>query len=110
MTPSSSEGLISRWIASEPDIDRRASLRTALTPVNQIERVNPDVAVMDIEMPELDGIFRAALVAGQKAQTSSSSWLRTLTRRNAGDQLQGAGAWRLGLYSEARKYPRTGRR
>src|SRR6201992_4271397 len=49
-------GLISRWIASEPDMVVAASLRTGLDAVNQVERINPDVAVLDIEMPELDGI------------------------------------------------------
>src|ERR1700694_1349546 len=49
-------GLISRWIASEPDMVVAASLRTGLDAVNKLDRVNPDVAVLDIEMPELDGI------------------------------------------------------
>src|SRR6201993_2367144 len=49
-------GLISRWISAEPDMLVAASLRTGLEAVNQLERINPDVAVMDIEMPELDGI------------------------------------------------------
>src|ERR1700704_719530 len=49
-------GLISRWIDAEPDMKVAASLRTGLDAVNQLERVNPDVAVLDIEIPELDGI------------------------------------------------------
>src|SRR3954465_7528861 len=49
-------GLISRWIGAEHDMEVAASLRTGLEAVNQIERVNPDVAVLDIEMPELDGL------------------------------------------------------
>ena len=49
-------GMISRWVGSEPDMVVAASLRTGLDAVNQIERINPDVAVLDIEMPELDGI------------------------------------------------------
>src|SRR3954463_3748957 len=49
-------GLISRWVGAEHDMEVAASLRTGLEAVNQIERINPDVAVLDIEMPELDGI------------------------------------------------------
>src|ERR1700709_1524331 len=49
-------GLISRWVEAEPDMVVVASLRTGLDAVNQVERVNPDVAVLDIEMPDLDGI------------------------------------------------------
>src|SRR5437763_1488129 len=36
-------GLISRWIASEPDMVVAASLRTGLDAVNQLERINPDL-------------------------------------------------------------------
>src|SRR3954463_1493589 len=46
-------GLISRWIAAEPDMVVAASLRTGLDAVNQVERIDPDGAVLDIEMPEL---------------------------------------------------------
>src|ERR1700712_5058130 len=49
-------GMISRWIEAEPDMVVAASLRTGLDAVNQIVRVDPDIAVLDIEMPELDGI------------------------------------------------------
>src|SRR6476660_4179583 len=49
-------GLISRWIGAEHDMEVAASLRTGLEAVNQLERVNPDVAVLDIEMRELDGL------------------------------------------------------
>src|SRR3954462_7839926 len=49
-------GMIARWIGAEPDMEVTASLRTGLDAVNQLERFNPDVAVLDIEMPELDGI------------------------------------------------------
>src|SRR6202162_5520956 len=59
-------GMISRWVASEPDMVVAASLRTGLDAVNQIERINPDVAVLDIEMPELDGISALPLLLAKK--------------------------------------------
>src|SRR6185436_9416621 len=49
-------GMISRWIGAEPDMQVTASLRAGLEAVNQLEKINPDVAVLDIEMPELDSI------------------------------------------------------
>src|ERR1700753_2851286 len=49
-------GMISRWIGAEPDMEVVASLRTGLDAVNQLERFNPDVAVLDIAMRDLDGI------------------------------------------------------
>jgi two-component system chemotaxis response regulator CheB len=75
-------GLISRWIASEPDMVVAASLRTGRDAVNQIERVNPDVAVLDIEMPELDGISALPLLLAKK-RNLIVIMASTLTRRNA---------------------------
>jgi two-component system chemotaxis response regulator CheB len=75
-------GLISRWIGSEPDMVVAASLRTGLDAVNQIERVNPDVAVLDIEMPELDGISALPLLLAKK-RNLIIIMASTLTRRNA---------------------------
>src|SRR5437870_1876820 len=48
--------LISRWICEQPDLKLVAALRTGREAVEQLERLNPDVVVLDIEMPELDGI------------------------------------------------------
>jgi two-component system chemotaxis response regulator CheB len=75
-------GLISRWIAAEPDMVVAASLRTGLDAVNQIERVNPDVAVLDIEMPELDGISALPQLLAKK-RNLIIIMASTLTRRNA---------------------------
>ena len=75
-------GLISRWIASEPDMVVAASLRTGLDAVNQIERVNPDVAVLDIEMPDLDGISALPRLLAKK-RNLIIIMASTLTRRNA---------------------------
>jgi two-component system chemotaxis response regulator CheB len=75
-------GLISRWIAAEPDMVVAASLRTGLDAVNQIERVNPDVAVLDIEMPDLDGISALPQLLAKK-RNLIIIMASTLTRRNA---------------------------
>jgi two-component system, chemotaxis family, protein-glutamate methylesterase/glutaminase len=75
-------GLISRWIESEPDMVVAASLRTGLDAVRQIERVDPDVAVLDIEMPDLDGISALPLLLAKKPNLIIIM-ASTLTRRNA---------------------------
>jgi two-component system, chemotaxis family, protein-glutamate methylesterase/glutaminase len=75
-------GLISRWIGSEPDMVVAASLRTGLDAVNQLDRVNPDVAVLDIEMPELDGISALPRLLAKKRDLIIIM-ASTLTRRNA---------------------------
>jgi two-component system, chemotaxis family, protein-glutamate methylesterase/glutaminase len=75
-------GLLSRWIAAEPDMVVAASLRTGLEAVNQLERIKPDVAVMDIEMPELDGISALPQMLAKKRDLIVIM-ASTLTRRNA---------------------------
>jgi two-component system chemotaxis response regulator CheB len=75
-------GLISRWIGAEPDMMVAASLRTGLDAVNQIERIDPDVAVLDIEMPELDGISALPRLLAKK-RNLIIIMASTLTRRNA---------------------------
>src|SRR6201998_4758799 len=75
-------GLISRWISAEPDMVVAASLRTGLEAVNQLERIKPDVAVMDIEMPELDGISALPQMLAKK-RNLIVIMASTLTRRNA---------------------------
>jgi two-component system chemotaxis response regulator CheB len=75
-------GLISRWIGAEHDMEVAASLRTGLEAVNQLERVNPDVAVLDIEMPELDGLSALPQLLAKKRDLVIIM-ASTLTRRNA---------------------------
>src|SRR5947209_9513867 len=75
-------GMISRWIASEPDMVVAASLRTGLDAVNQIERIDPDVAVLDIEMPDLDGLSALPMLLAKK-RNLIVIMASTLTRRNA---------------------------
>src|ERR1700704_5527947 len=75
-------GLISRWIEAEPDMVVAASLRTGLDAVNQLERVNPDIAVLDIEMPELDGISALPKLLAKRPNLIIIM-ASTLTRRNA---------------------------
>src|ERR1700710_906118 len=75
-------GLIGRWIEAEPDMVVAASLRTGLDAVNQVERVNPDVAVLDIEMPDLDGIAALPQLLAKKRDLVIIM-ASTLTRHNA---------------------------
>jgi len=75
-------GLFSRWVGEEPDLEVAASLRTGREAVNQIERVDPDVVVLDVDMPELDGIAALPLLL-EKRRDLVVIMASTLTRRNA---------------------------
>src|SRR3984893_15118449 len=75
-------GLISRWVNAEADMEVVASLRTGLDAVNQLDRIKPDVAVLDIEMPELDGISALPQLLAKKRDLIVIM-ASTLTLRNA---------------------------
>ena len=68
-------GLVSRWIDEEPDLKVVASLRTGREAVDQVLRHNPDVVLLDIEMPDLDGLEALPLLL-EKKRDLSSSWRR----------------------------------
>jgi two-component system, chemotaxis family, protein-glutamate methylesterase/glutaminase len=75
-------GLVSRWIEEEPGLALVGSLRNGRDAVDQLERINPDVVILDIEMPELDGISALPLLLAKKRDlvVIMSS---TLTRHSA---------------------------
>lgn len=75
-------GMIARWIEAEPGLQVAAALRNGRDAVDQLERINPDVAVLDIEMPELDGISALPLLLA-KRRDLVIIMASTLTRRNA---------------------------
>ena len=75
-------GLFARWVESEPDLEVVATLRTGREAVDQLERVDPDVVVLDVDMPELDGIAALPLLL-EKRRDLVVIMASTLTRRNA---------------------------
>jgi len=74
--------LLSRWIEAEPDFEVVASLRNGREAVDQVERHNPDVVILDVDMPELDGIAALPLLLKKKPDLVVIM-ASTLTRRNA---------------------------
>jgi two-component system chemotaxis response regulator CheB len=75
-------GLFSRWVKAEADLEVVASLRTGREAVAEIERADPDVVVLDVDMPELDGIAALPLLL-EKKRDLIVIMASTLTRRNA---------------------------
>ncbi|MGA8386918.1 MAG: chemotaxis response regulator protein-glutamate methylesterase [Pseudolabrys sp.] len=75
-------GLFARWVEAEPDLEVVATLRTGRDAVNQLERVDPDVVVLDVDMPELGGIAALPLLL-EKKRDLVVIMASTLTRRNA---------------------------
>ena len=75
-------GLFARWVEAEPDLEVVATLRTGRDAVDQLERIDPDVVVLDVDMPELDGIAALPLLL-EKKRDLVVIMASTLTRRNA---------------------------
>ena len=75
-------GLFARWLGDESDLEVVASLRTGREAVQQIERADPDVVLLDVEMPELDGIAALPLLL-EKKRDLVVIMVSTVTRRNA---------------------------
>ncbi len=55
-------GLFSRWLAAHADIEIAGIHRNGLEAVRQIAHVRPDVVILDIEMPEMDGLTALPLL------------------------------------------------
>jgi two-component system chemotaxis response regulator CheB len=75
-------GLVARWLDEQPDFEVVATLRTGQEAVDQVERHDPDVAILDIEMPVLDGISALPLLLAKKRDLVVIM-ASTLTRHNA---------------------------
>ena len=75
-------GLIGRWIDEDPALAVVASHRNGKLAVDDVQRSNPDVVVLDVEMPEMDGMTALPLLLKAKPGLVVVM-ASTLTRRNA---------------------------
>ncbi|EFO31581.1 chemotaxis response regulator protein-glutamate methylesterase of group 2 operon [Roseibium sp. TrichSKD4] len=75
-------GLLSRWIDADPALTVVGSHRNGKLAVEDIEKSNPHVVVLDIEMPEMDGMTALPLMLAKKRDLVVIM-ASTLTRRNA---------------------------
>jgi len=48
--------LLSRWIEDAPGLKLVAALRNGREAIERLDQAKPDVVLLDVEMPELDGI------------------------------------------------------
>jgi two-component system, chemotaxis family, protein-glutamate methylesterase/glutaminase len=55
-------GLVSRWISAESDFEMVGVGVNGRDGVNRVTSLNPDVIILDIEMPEMDGITALPLL------------------------------------------------
>jgi two-component system, chemotaxis family, protein-glutamate methylesterase/glutaminase len=75
-------GLVARWVGDETDMAVVATHRNGFEAVENLTRANPDIVVLDIEMPVLDGLATLPLLFAKKPEIVVLI-ASTLTRRNA---------------------------
>jgi two-component system chemotaxis response regulator CheB len=75
-------GMVARWVEAEPDLHIVASLRSGREAIEQVERVAPDVVVLDVDMPDIDGITALPRLL-EKKRDLVVLMASTLTLRNA---------------------------
>lgn len=84
-------GLVGRWLGADPAVQLVASCPNGRVAVTEVARMRPEVVVLDIEMPEMDGLTALpkliAAVPGLKVIMAS-----TLTLRNADISLKALAA------------------
>ncbi|MGL4635880.1 MAG: protein-glutamate methylesterase/protein-glutamine glutaminase [Beijerinckiaceae bacterium] len=80
-------GLLSRWMAEAGGIEIASTHRTGAEAVSAIEHIKPDVVLLDIEMPDMDGITALPLLL-KKWPSANVIIASTLTTRNADISLQ----------------------
>ena len=73
---------LTRWIGDEKDMMVAACLRTGREAVDQLDACEPDVVVLDVDMPELDGISALPQLL-KKKRDLVVIMASTLTRRSA---------------------------
>jgi two-component system chemotaxis response regulator CheB len=75
-------GLVTRWVDAEPDLKIVASVRTGQDAIDELESADPEVVLLDVEMPVLDGMAALPLLL-QKRANLAVIMVSTVTRRNA---------------------------
>jgi len=80
-------GLVGRWVDSDPDLAVVSTHRNGQLAVDDISRSDPDVVILDIEMPVMDGLTALPLMLKKKPDLVVIM-ASTLTRRNANISLQ----------------------
>jgi two-component system chemotaxis response regulator CheB len=74
--------LLARWVDGEPGLKLVAALRNGREAVEQLDGADPDVVILDVDMPGLDGISTLPLLL-QKRRDLVVIMASTLTRHNA---------------------------
>ena len=85
-------GLLTRWIEAEDGLQIVGSMRSGREAIEQLERANPDVVILDVDMPDTDGITALPRLLEKKRDlvVIMASTLTRATPRSACARLRSA--------------------
>jgi two-component system chemotaxis response regulator CheB len=75
-------GTMRRWIEAEPDMQIVSSVHNGREAIEQVQRRSPDIVILDVTMPDMDGIAALPRLL-QKKPDLTVLMVSALTRRNA---------------------------
>jgi two-component system, chemotaxis family, protein-glutamate methylesterase/glutaminase len=75
-------GLVSRWVTESGQFDVVGTASNGRAAIDMVDRVQPDIVLLDLDMPELDGIGTLPHLL-KKRPHMSVVVVSTLTQRNA---------------------------
>lgn len=75
-------GILSNWLGESPDLRVVATHANGRRAVDDVQKSLPDVVILDLEMPEMDGLTALPLILEKKPNTVVLV-ASTLTRRGA---------------------------
>ena len=75
-------GLIARWIGEEGEFEVVTTAANGQTAVDALDRVEPDIVLLDLEMPEMDGVTALPRLLKRRPGLKVIV-ISTLTQRNA---------------------------
>lgn len=63
-------GIVSRWLSEDPAFELVGTYSNGKAALADLDRVQPDVVVLDLEMPEMDGLTALPLILKQRRNTT----------------------------------------
>lgn len=63
-------GIVSRWLSEDPAFELVGTFSNGKAALADLDRVQPDVVILDLEMPEMDGLTALPLILKQRRNTT----------------------------------------
>jgi two-component system chemotaxis response regulator CheB len=75
-------GLVSRWVGEAPDFEVVSAVANGRIALEKLDEARPDIVLLDLDMPELDGVATIPLLLARRP-AASVIVVSTMTKRSA---------------------------